>query len=224
MQFTVSGRTVEIFSNTEGKAPLVILNTIRNEGEKIFGKCLESDCKNFTLAAISGLNWNYDLSPWPTPAIRNNKYGFGGADGYISELTASIIPGICAKLPEKPEYTAIAGYSLAGLFALYSAYRTDVFSRIASVSGSLWFPGFTEFVQSHDFEKQPEIIFLSLGESEAKTRDKILAPVRKNTEFLADFYKSCGIQTVFELNPGNHFNDTIGRTANGISKMIGKGS
>lgn len=221
MHFTVSGRTVEIFSTAEGIAPLVILNTIQGEGAKIFDKCLELGCKNFTLAAISNLNWNRDLSPWETPEIRNNRHGFGGADEYISELTTSILPEICARLHEKPEYTAIAGYSLAGLFALYAAYKTDVFSRIASVSGSLWFPDFTGFAQSHDFAKTPDNIYLSLGDAEAKTRDKNLAPVQKNTEFLAGFYKSRGITTTFELNPGSHFTDPTGRTAKGIKKMIG---
>ncbi len=220
MHFTVSGRTVEIFSSAMGKAPLVILNTIQGEGAKIFDKCLESGCKNLTLAAISGLNWNRDLSPWETPEIRNNRHGFGGADEYISELTTSILPEICGELPEKPEYTAIAGYSLAGLFALYATYKTDVFSRVASVSGSLWFPGFTGFAQSHDFAKTPDCIYLSLGDTEAKTRDKNLAPVQKNTEFLADFYKSRGIPTIFELNPGNHFKDEILRISKGIKMVL----
>lgn len=220
MEFTVSGRTVEIFSNAKGKAPLVILNTIQGEGAKIFDKCLELGCKNLILAAISNLNWNHELSPWATPAIKNNKYGFGGADKYISELTASILPEICGKLHEGPEFTAIAGYSLAGLFALYAAYKTDVFSRIASVSGSLWFPGFTGFAQSHDFLKTPDRIYLSLGDTEAKTRDKNLAPVQKNTEFLADFYKSRGIPTIFELNPGNHFKDEILRISKGIKMVL----
>ena len=220
MQFSVSGRTVEIFFSAEGNAPLVILNTIQGEGAKIFEKCLEFGCKNFTLAAIGGLNWNRDLSPWETPEIRNNRYSFGGADEYISQLTTQIMPEILSKLTGKPEFTAIAGYSLAGLFALYAAYRTDVFSRIASVSGSLWFPGFTEFAQSHDFVKNPDCIYLSLGDAEAKTRDKNLAAVQKNTELLANLYKSRGIPTLFELNHGNHFTDTIGRTAKGIKKII----
>lgn len=220
MHFTVSGRTVEIFSTAEGIAPLVILNTIQDEGEKIFDKSLELGGKDFTLAAISGLNWNRDLSPWETPEIRNNRHGFGGADEYISELTTSILPEICGELPEKPEYTAIAGYSLAGLFALYAAYKTDVFSRIASVSGSLWFPGFTDFAETHDFVKTPDRIYLSLGDAEAKTRDKNLAPVLKNTEFLADLYKSQNIPTIFELNPGNHFTETILRTAKGIKSLL----
>lgn len=221
LMFTVSGRTVEIFSTAKGKAPLVILNTIQGEGKKIFNKCLELGCDNFALAAIGNLNWKRDLSPWATPNIGNNKYGFGGADEYIKKLTNEIVPEIRTKLGFEPEFTAIAGYSLAGLFALYAAYRTDIFSRVASVSGSLWFPDFTEFAQSHDFAKIPDYIYLSLGEAEAKTRDKNLAPVRKNTEKIAELYKSQNIPTVFELNPGNHFTDTIGRTAKGIMKMIG---
>ena len=220
MRFSISGRTVDIFSSAEGIAPLVILNTIQGEGAKIFEKCLELGCKNFTLAAIGGLNWNRDLSPWETPEIRNNRYSFGGADEYILQLTGEIMPAILSKLPSTPEFTAIAGYSLAGLFALYAAYRTDVFSRVASVSGSLWFPGFTEFAQSHDFIKTPDRIYLSLGDAEAKTRDKNLAPVQKNTELLAGLYKSRGIETIFELNPGNHFTDTVGRTAKGIKNII----
>ena len=220
MQFSISGRTVDIFSSAESIAPLVILHTFSGEGKEVFEKCLELGCTNFTLAAIGGLNWNRDLSPWETPKIRNNRYSFGGADEYIPQLTTQIMPKILSKLPGTPEFTAVAGYSLAGLFALYAAYRTDVFSRVASVSGSLWFPGFTEFAQSHDFVKNPDCIYLSLGDTEAKTRDKNLAPVQKNTELLANLYKSRGIPTLFELNHGNHFTDTVGRTAKGIKKII----
>ena len=222
MPLTISGKTVEIFTKTNSgnKIPLVILHTFQGEGKEIFEKCTEIGCDNFALAAIGNLNWNHDLSPWPTPTIGNNKYGFGGAEGYIKKLTNEIIPEIRAKLGLKPGFTAIAGYSLAGLFALYAAYRTDIFSRIASVSGSLWFPGFTEFAETNNFVKTPDLIYLSLGEAEAKTRDKNLAPVRKNTEKLAEIYKTQNISTIFELNPGNHFTETILRTAKGIKVIL----
>lgn len=201
------------------KVPLVLLHTFQGEGKEVFDKCAEIGCKNFALAAIGELNWNRDLSPWPTPAIKNNRYGFGGADGYIRKLTGEIMPEIRGGLDFEPLFTAIAGYSLAGLFALYAAYKTDIFSRIASVSGSLWFPGFTEFAEANNFAKTPDLIYLSLGEAEAKTRDKNLASVQKNTEKLAEIYKSRSIPTIFELNPGNHFTETILRTAKGIKKI-----
>ncbi len=222
MQLSISGKTVEIFTKTNSinKIPSVILHTFQGEGKEVFEKCAELGCDNFALTAIGNLNWNHDLSPWPTPTIGNNKYGFGGAEGYIKKLTNEIIPEIRAKLGFEPEFTAIAGYSLAGLFALYAAYRTDIFSRIASVSGSLWFPGFTEFAETNKFVKTPDRIYLSLGESEAKTRDKNLAPVRKNTEKLAKIYKTQTIPTIFELNPGNHFTETVLRTAKGIKNLL----
>ena len=222
MPLNISGKTVEIFTkiNLSNNIPLVILHTFQGEGKEVFDKCAEIGCENFALAAIGNLNWNHDLSPWPAPSIGNNKYGFGGADEYIKKLTNEIMPEIRAELSFKPEFTAIAGYSLAGLFALYAAYRTDIFSRIASVSGSLWFPGFTEFAETNKFVKKPDLIYLSLGEAEAKTRDKNLAPVRKNTEKLAEIYKSQNIPTVFELNPGNHFTETILRTAKGIKSLL----
>jgi len=222
MPLSISEKTVEIFTktNSNNKFPLVILHTFQGEGKEVFEKCIELGCKNFALAAIGNLNWNHDLSPWSTPNIGNNKYGFGGADGYIRKLTNEIMSGIRAKLGFEPEFSAIAGYSLAGLFALYAAYRTDIFSRVASVSGSLWFPGFTEFAETNKFAKNPDLIYLSLGEAEAKTRDKNLAPVRKNTEKLAEICKSQNIPTIFELNPGNHFTETILRTAKGIKNLL----
>ena len=213
---------IEIFisRNSKNKIPLVILHTFQGEGKEVFDKCAEQGCDNFALAAIGNLNWNHDLSPWPAPTIGNNKYGFGGADEYIKKLTNEIMPGIREKLGFEPEFSAIAGYSLAGLFAVYAAYKTDIFSRVASVSGSLWFPGFTEFAETNKFAKTPEFIYLSLGDAEAKTRDKNLAPVRKNTEKLFEFYKSHSIPAIFELNPGNHFTETVSRTAKGIKRML----
>ena len=222
MPLTISGKTVEIFTKTNSgnKIPLVILHTFQGEGKEVFDKCAEIGCQNFALAAIGNLNWNHDLSPWPTPNIGNNKYCFGGADEYIKKLTNEIMPEIRAELGFEPEFRAIAGYSLAGLFAIYTAYKTDIFSRVASVSGSLWFPGFTEFAETNNFAKSPDLIYLSLGEAEAKTRDKNLAPVRKNTEKLAEIYKSRSIPTIFELNPGNHFTETVLRTAKGIKSLL----
>ena len=44
----------------------------------------------------------------------------------------------------------IAGYSLAGLFALWAAWNSGYFRRVASVSGSLWYPGFTDYIRNNE--------------------------------------------------------------------------
>ena len=115
-----------------------------------------------------------------------------------------------------PPRTCIAGYSLAGLFALYAMYRCDAFDRAASISGSLWYPHFREFAAEHEMPRRPDRIYLSLGDKEKKTRHPLLKTVQDNTEALAKHYRQLGIEVTFELNPGNHFEAVDFRSAKGI--------
>ena len=100
-------------------------------------------------------------------------------------------------------------------------YRTDRFARIASASGSLWYPGFMDFVKAHKPAALPEKLYLSLGDKEARTRNQIMATVEQNTGALYDHYKSLGVEAVFEMNPGNHFRDAAQRMAKGIVWLVG---
>ena len=102
---------------------------------------------------------------------------------------------------------------------MYALYRTDVFSRAASVSGSLWFPGFREYVFSHTPVRRPDRIYFSLGDRESKTRNPVLRTVQENTEALCEFYRGQGIRTAFQLNPGGHHDHPAQRTAAGIEWM-----
>lgn len=126
------------------------------------------------------------------------------------------------KMEIKPQWRGIAGYSLAGLFAVYSIYQTDIFSRVASVSGSLWFPGMKEYVFSHEPKRRPDCIYFSLGDKESKTRSPVLKTVRQNTEEMAGFYQSQRIDTIFQLNPGNHYHNAVERTVAGIRWLLSR--
>ena len=213
----IEGKKISLFGSGNTSSPLVILNTYGDEGQEVWNECQKLNCQPFCLAAISNLDWNNELSPWKSPALYKNDGGFsGGADSYLSLLTEKIIPNVCDSMTSKPPYIALAGYSLAGLFAIHAAYKTDIFSRIASASGSLWFPGFEEYVKSHDFIKKPDSIYLSLGDTEAKAKNTVLATVKDKTESLFELYKSLEIPIIFELNKGNHFTEAALRTAKGI--------
>ena len=92
----------------------------------------------FRMIAVRVPDWNRDLSPWTAPAVFG-KEGFGdGAGDFLEEI-----------LPLCPDGKAcyIGGYSLAGLFALWAAYRTGRFAGVAAASPSVWFPGFHSRVQ-----------------------------------------------------------------------------
>ena len=124
------------------------------------------------------------------------------------------------ELPGPPAWRGIAGYSLAGLFALYAIYQTDMFSRVGCMSGSLWFPGFKEYICSHEPKRRPDRIYFSLGDREAKTRNPVLKTVQENTEVIHAFSQAQGVDTVFQLNPGNHYDHAVERIAAGIAWML----
>lgn len=221
--FKVRQKTIDVFQSENPNRPVIYLNTYGREGEAVFRQISAFGDLDFTLVAISGLNWEHDMAPWDIPPISSKDTPCtGGADAYLELMLNEILPQAEKTVLGTPLWRGIAGYSLAGLFALYSIYRTDVFSRAASVSGSLWFPDFPAFVRSHTPKKSPDCIYFSLGDKEHKTRNPFLQTVRQNTEEMEDFYKQQGIATTFQLNPGNHFQDAALRTASGIRWILNR--
>lgn len=220
---TTKHKTISIFSCAGSECPVIYLNTFSNEGQKVFESAQAAGCPPFTLVTISDLDWNHDMVPWDSPpAFKNADSCTGGADDYLQLLTEEIIPTAEKKIAGVPCWRGIAGYSLAGLFALYSIYQTDVFSRVGSMSGSLWFPGMKEYIFSHEPKRRPDHMYFSLGDKESKTRNPVLKTVRQNTEEIHAFYQGKGIDTVLQMNPGNHYNHAAERTAAGIVWMLNR--
>lgn len=219
----IGSKSIFVFPGTKLDSPIIYLNTFSNEGQKVFEATQSSGSQPFTLVAISDLDWNHDMVPWDSPpAFKNADSCTGGADDYLQLLTEEIIPTAEKKIAGVPCWRGIAGYSLAGLFALYSIYQTDVFSRVGSMSGSLWFPGMKEYIFSHEPKRRPDHMYFSLGDKESKTRNPVLKTVRQNTEEIHAFYQGKGIDTVLQMNPGNHYNHAAERTAAGIVWMLNR--
>lgn len=221
MYLTVGSKKIALYGISNSGVPIVYLNTVHDEGEAVWNACANADCQRFIMAAISNLNWHHDMSPWSIPPIASCASACtGGADEYLKLLTETIIPKIEGQLSEKPSYSALAGYSLGGLFAVYAAYQTDAFRRFASASGSFWFPGITEFVKAHQMAAKPDKIYFSIGDKESHTKSTLIATVEQRTKWLAEWYAQKGINTVFVKNPGNHFNDAVVRMSKGICWML----
>ncbi len=223
IHLTILGKSVSIIGSSKSGVPIIYLNTFSDEGQKVYETAQAVSCPPFTLVAISDLDWNHDMVPWDSPpAFKNAAPCTGGADEYLRLLTEEIIPTAEKKITGVPRWRGIAGYSLAGLFALYSIYQTDVFSRVGSMSGSLWFPGMKEYIFSHEPRCRPDHMYFSLGDKESKTRNPVLKSVQQNTEEIRTFYHSKGIDTVLQMNPGNHYNRAAERTAAGIVWMLNR--
>lgn len=173
--------------------------------------------KTFSLVAFKIEDWNTELSPWPAPPVFG-KVPFGdGADKTLEFIKAQLLP----KLRETgidTEHLLLGGYSLAGLFALWASFQSELFEGIAAASPSVWFPGWLDFSQSHI--SQARSIYLSLGDKEEKARNPIMAHVGNAIRRQEELLREQGVNTVLEWNVGNHFVDSDLRTAKAFSWLL----
>ena len=221
MKLRFDDAIVEAYPGEGAGLPLVLFHTFGNEGRDVWAACRELGVPPCHGAAVSVERWEDTLSPWRAERAFRGGADFGcGADDHVRALEARILPELRAALdaPDAPCY--IAGYSFAGLFALYALYRTDAFVGAASVSGSLWFPGFLDFARSAEKKRRPRRLYLSLGDREGRAKNPRLATVEAATR---GFYAHCatqGVDCLFEMNPGNHFAEPNLRLAKGIRWML----
>ena len=133
------------------------------------------------------------------------------------------MPAVEQEVGGKPSYSALAGYSLGGLFALWASFHTDAFSRVISASGSLWYPGFVEYARAHSFSSALSCVYLSLGKKEHRTPNRLLRNVRANTQDILELCRNRGVLARLDMNPGNHFQDVQERMAKGIAWTLRQG-
>ena len=202
-------------------APVIYLPVVMGNGSEVWQACQELNCPPFTLVAIGGLDWNRELSPWECVGTVRDAEPFGGqAAVFLDELLDQIIPEVESSLPQPPAWRGIAGYSLAGLFALWALWQTNAFDRTASASGSLWFPHFVDRASTEPFVSNPQAVYLSLGKKETKTPNRMMRHVLDDTRAMEELLVERGIPTTLEINPGNHFAQTDLRMARGIHWIL----
>ena len=177
---------------------------------------------NAALVFIDGFDWNKDLSPWPAKAVFGDGDFGGQADAFLNELTEKIIPAAEGEMEISPLWRGAAGYSLAGLFSVYSVYKSSFFSRAASVSGSVWFDGWMEYARSRAFAAEVERAYFSVGAKEKKTRNVRMQPVEENTRAMHELFEARGAESRFVLNPGNHFVDAQKRLREALDYLMGE--
>ncbi len=221
MNDSLNGLSITAIPGSSPQAPLILLNSFGDEWLGVHKILTDTEFPDHSLLCISRLDWNYDLSPWEADHVFRGEEAFGGgADEYLSSLVEDLLPRACEMYGLYPSAVYIAGYSMAGLFALYSLYKTDVFSGCACCSGSLWFPGFLEYCSEHSFAGSSPLVYLSLGDKEALTKNKVMATVEDNTRKIFSRCKALGAECMFELNPGGHFKDPEARLVRGIRYLL----
>lgn len=220
---TIEQKRVDIYPSAKPGSPIIYLNTFSNAVNSVYQNLMALGCPDFRLVAVSKLKWDHDMTPWYMgPISKHDTPCTGGADDYLKLLLNEIMPEAEAYLPGAPAWRGLSGYSLAGLFALYALYRTDVFARAASMSGSFWFEGITEFVHSHEMKREPDCLYFSLGDKESITDNPILNVVQQNTQEIETLCREKGIETTFVLNSGSHYQAVNKRTTAGIHWILNR--
>lgn len=220
-KFNICNKEITLYKSTDINAPLIVFNTFEGDGEGVYQALQNMGCTSLNLLVIGNIDWNHDMSPWYMPSIYSKEKSFsGGADEYLKLLIDKILPRAKELMDGEPKFTGIAGYSLAGLFAVYAMYKTDVFDRVACMSGSLWFHDFIEYCKRNEYKRWTDKIYFSLGDKEANTRNPVLKTVEYNTRELSEYFKNLGSEVIFKLNKGNHFTDTVLRSAKGIKAIL----
>ena len=176
--------------------------------------------QDFCLKAVKAGCWNDDLSPWPAPAVFGDEDFGDGAAATLEYVLENIVPTAEERESKGIRRVFIGGYSLAGLFALWAGYQTDRFDGIAAASPSIWFPGFTEYMQNNEIHA--DAVYLSLGDREEKTRNPVMSRVGDAIREAVAILNESGRDCVLEWNKGNHFKNTDLRTAKAFAWLMNR--
>lgn len=172
---------------------------------------------NCCLVIVNIQNWNEQLSPWQASVFKSNDFSGGGQQTY-DFLINDLVPYLKDHFLFQEVY--VAGYSLAGLFALYVLSLDTDLSGAICCSGSLWFPHLIDFLKNHQVRDKK--IYLSLGNKEHQTKHHVLSTIKQKTERVYRFYQNNNI-CFYQLHQGNHFQDVQERLLAGM-KWIERGS
>lgn len=216
----INGR--ECFLSDAINPKYILIQTLGNHERGIFDRTTELIAEScgvpFVLAAFQVFDWNLDLTPWHDDAIdRKAEVGTktGETLGYVTE---SLLPALEADYGKLP--VILGGYSLGGLFALWSSMQTDRFSAVAAASPSLWIKDWLAYAKDRPVKAGK--VYLSLGDQEEHVKNRSIArvgdSVRGEYELLQTQLGRENCTLVW--NPGGHFQDGDKRLASAFSWCI----
>ncbi len=185
--------------------PTVAVAAMKGSGKAIVSRISEiAQGIPLTVVVFESENWFDDFSPWQSETGGRSFGGLGKES--LEEIVSQV-----------PEGSMIAGYSLAGLFALWALYSNDAFSGAACCSGSLWYDGWDRFADSRKVPSDSSI-YLSLGGKEPGSGMQPMSFIgecyRRQETLLRKDPGVWRMTTVMER--GGHFTDPDGRLARGV--------
>ena len=216
----ISGR--ECFIWDSAKPRYILIQTLGNPERGIFDRTAELISEAcgipFVLAAFQVFDWDLDLTPWHDDAI-NRKPEVGTMTGdTLHYVTESLLPALEADYGKLP--VILGGYSLGGLFALWSSMQTDRFAAIAAASPSLWIRDWLDYAKDNPVKASK--VYLSLGDREEHVKNHAIKRVGDCVRAEYELLKAqLGNENcTLEWNQGGHFQDGDIRLASAFTWCI----
>ena len=158
-----------------------------HDGEKLYA-CSENLInyfeEEFTKGNLQEFIWigiytdrrNDEYTPWPAPSLVPQFDDFGGkGNEYIEYIVGELKVAMDDTYRTKPdvENSWIMGYSLGGLISIYSAYKTPIFGKIASICGSFWYKDIVKWASGNDILNKGTQLFIHYGKNEGKDKKTV---------------------------------------------------
>lgn len=170
-------------------------------------------CQPFLITGFGPIVWDRDFAPWYVEGTGGRIFA-GKADETLDFMKNTLLPALQSLFSLNGEVYPV-GYSLGGLTAFYAHCRLG-FTGCGSCSGSLWFPGWLEFLQKH----QPSgKVYLSLGGKEEKTKDPLMCKVGTATQRSKELIARSA-KVTYVKEPGGHFREIPQRIARAILWLL----
>lgn len=218
----IEGRSCTLY--VDSNADQIILQPVDSHDLEAIDSEVQTVCqytsRPFSLVAFKISDWQKELTAWASPAVFGKvPFGDGAADTlrYVTDHLMPALRAMNISSAENPLFL-LGGYSLAGLFALWAGTVTDVFSGIAAVSPSVWYPKWTDYAEKNTMLSGA--VYLSLGDKEERVKNQIMAQVGNALRRQHDLLLKQGCKTVLEWNSGNHFTDADKRTGRGFAWLL----
>ena len=167
---------------------------------------LSSLNKSLNIITFKDLDWYKDFSPYPSGKFLGQ-----------GDKTLDLVKEYLYQHSIKDYF--VVGYSLGGLLALYSLTKLDGIIGCGSVSGSLWYEFFDEFICNKNIKNKN--IYISLGDKEAKTSNRLLKTVLYKTSIIVEEL-SKNNRVCFKINKGGHFDQANERIMWAIDYLINR--
>ena len=126
-EFSKAKYRIRVCPGQGDNLPCVYTLLYEDRCDDLYHEIAKIPCHAHHLVCIYGLNWFTDMTPWKADISSKMTDWFKpGAESFLKILTDDIIPQTEKRLGAPPSLRVLCGYSMAGMFSLWAATRTEI--------------------------------------------------------------------------------------------------